>query len=114
MKAHIRPAGVIQDNSNGARRAPDPGAVTGQLRRPRREEGPPEPLLILPRDRVQLNRAADLGLEAAEFWAPLAAGDRHVHTSAEPCPECAAGLERAARLYQGDFLAGFSAGDGAG
>src|SRR5580765_671265 len=84
------------------------------LRQTLREAEAPEPLLILSRERVQLNPAADLWLDAAEFSAALDAVDRHVHASVDTCSVCAAALETATGLYRGDFLSGFSAGDGSG
>jgi predicted ATPase/DNA-binding SARP family transcriptional activator len=71
-------------------------------------------LLVLTRERIQFNPAAEAWLDVADFSAALDAVDRHAHVPADSCPSCAAELERAAGLYRGDFLAGFSAGDGAG
>lgn len=84
------------------------------LRQALREQEAPQPLLVLSRERVQLNPKADVSLDAADFSTALDAVDRHVHASADLCSTCAAELERAVGLYQGDFLAGFSAGDGIG
>ena len=47
------------------------------------------------------------------FRAALAAVARHRHARSEACADCLAALSRAADLYQGDFLAGFTLPDAA-
>jgi len=84
------------------------------LRQALPEWNAPRSLLILTRERIQFNLEADAWLDVAEFTAALDAVARHTHDSVEACPSCAARLERAVGLYRDDFLAGFSAGDGAG
>jgi predicted ATPase/DNA-binding SARP family transcriptional activator len=63
-------------------------------------------------DRAQLrwNEAAAT-LDVAAFRAQIAAAKRHSHLHGALCPECAASLAAAAKLYRGDLLAGFGLPD---
>ena len=65
------------------------------------------------RETIQFNREADYQLDAAEFLALLTESDRHPHRRLDTCMACAGRRERAAALYRGDFLAGFSLADSA-
>lgn len=49
--------------------------------------------------------------DVAEFRQMLTANATHGHASAAVCPACIQPLSRAADLYRGDFLAGFSLRD---
>ncbi|HEX6737495.1 MAG TPA: BTAD domain-containing putative transcriptional regulator, partial [Vicinamibacteria bacterium] len=69
--------------------------------------------LLLSRDTVEFNWAADHWLDVGEFTALLDACDAHPHRRREACPHCARRLEQAAALYRGQFLAGFSIDDSA-
>ncbi|MCL4863343.1 MAG: hypothetical protein KJZ93_28315 [Caldilineaceae bacterium] len=57
---------------------------------------------------LQLNRAANVNLDVAEFAAVLAQCDECEACLGEPhrCPSCVERYHKAATLYQGDFLAG--------
>ncbi len=52
--------------------------------------------------------------DVAEFRQMLTANATHGHASAAVCPACIQPLSRAADLYRGDFLAGFSLRDSPG
>jgi predicted ATPase/DNA-binding SARP family transcriptional activator len=54
-----------------------------------------------------------LWLDVAEFQRLLRAWEGHGHPEREVCARCLAALEEAAKLYRGDFLAGFSLRDSA-
>lgn len=69
------------------------------------------PLLLVTPETIQLNPAAGLWLDVAEFTRLVEACDRHAHHRLETCPACQERLEQAAALYQGEFLAGFSLRD---
>lgn len=73
----------------------------------------PSAALLLSREAVRLPPAGDNWIDVAAFTALLDACDRHVHQSRASCSWCARRLERAAALYQGDFLAEFSLPDSA-
>lgn len=57
---------------------------------------------------VQFDPASDHWLDVAEFENCLSTSRTHHPSSQALCPACLAGLETAAALYRGDFLAGFS------
>jgi DNA-binding SARP family transcriptional activator/predicted ATPase len=65
------------------------------------------PLLTITRQAVQLNPMA-LWLDVAEFQALLTACEAHMHRHLHDCRPCMERLTQAVRLYQGEFLAGFS------
>lgn len=66
------------------------------------------------RETVALAGAADVWLDVAAFRQALAATAGHGHAPAAVCPACVDALSRAAELYRGDFLAGFSLRDSPG
>ncbi len=63
------------------------------------------------RETVELNREADLWLDAEQFQHLLAACREHGHAPENVCAECVPLLIEAAALYTGDFLAGFTLRD---
>ncbi len=71
------------------------------------------PLLNSSLETVQLNPAAAVEVDAAQFISLLAASERHAHRSWHTCAACAERLQAALKLYRGDFLAGFSVPDSA-
>ena len=54
---------------------------------------------------------ADLRVDVRGFRDALATVARHRHARSEACADCLAELSRAADLYKGDFLAGFTLPD---
>ena len=62
-------------------------------------------------DQIALPDAAGLAVDVRAFRASLAAVTRHDHPHGQACSECLAELSRAADLYRGDFLAGFTLAD---
>ncbi len=64
--------------------------------------------LEIDRETVALIRHEEYWNDVEEFEAKLAGWRRHEHEQDALCPECIADLERAAELYRGDFLEGFS------
>ncbi|HEU5090485.1 MAG TPA: BTAD domain-containing putative transcriptional regulator, partial [Roseiflexaceae bacterium] len=69
------------------------------------------PFLLSTRDSVQFNVASGHELDARSFELLLAACATHSHRRIDQCAGCAQRLERAAQLYQGDFLAQFMLDD---
>jgi predicted ATPase/DNA-binding SARP family transcriptional activator len=66
------------------------------------------------RELVGFAMGTERWLDVAEFRRMLAATATHGHASAAVCPACIEPLSRAAELYRGDFLAGFSLRDSPG
>ncbi|MDQ5853815.1 MAG: winged helix-turn-helix domain-containing protein, partial [Chloroflexota bacterium] len=62
------------------------------------------PFLLISREWVQCNPAAEVRLDVAQFTALLAACEQHAHTRLEGCTPCAQRLAQAASLYRGTFL----------
>ncbi|MBN1402547.1 MAG: hypothetical protein JXA74_17030 [Anaerolineae bacterium] len=77
----------------------------------RKALGGDSPWLAATRETLQLCPTDEWWIDAAQFEALLRAGRSHAHAHPTPCPECAERLERAARLYEGEFLAGYSLDD---
>lgn len=71
------------------------------------------PYLLVTRDEIQFNIAADYSLDVADFDAHLTACDTHSHRRLETCSTCAAHLKEAAELYRGRFLQQFFLQDSA-
>ncbi|MBA2452812.1 MAG: SARP family transcriptional regulator, partial [Chloroflexia bacterium] len=69
------------------------------------------PMLLIARDMVQLNPAADVRLDATLFGALLDSVEACDERGTMLCAACLEHLEEAVRLYRGDFLAGFSLAD---
>lgn len=70
--------------------------------------------LAVDRETVGVAEGADMWLDVAVFRQALAATAGHGHPPAAVCPACIDALSRAAELYRGDFLAGFSLRDSPG
>jgi predicted ATPase/DNA-binding SARP family transcriptional activator len=66
------------------------------------------------REAVGFARGTERWLDVAEFRQMLAATGTHGHAPAAVCLACIEPLSRAAMLYRGDFLAGFSLRDSPG
>jgi DNA-binding SARP family transcriptional activator len=71
------------------------------------------PFLHISRETIQFNTGSDYRLDVADFAALLAECEQHRHRRPDTCLACAERQERAATLYRGDFLAGFSLADSA-
>lgn len=69
------------------------------------------PFLLVDRDTVQFNPAADYTLDVTQFEALSRACRQHRHRRLESCRPCLQRLERMADLYRGEFLANFYVGD---
>ncbi len=67
--------------------------------------------LRVEREVVSFEPGADVWLDVAAFHAALAECRTHGHPATELCGDCLAPLARAAELYGGDFMAGFSLRD---
>ena len=63
---------------------------------------------------MQIDPAADVGVDAGRSAELLAACRAHRHRHLERCTTCHARLEQAAALYRGDLLRGFHLADCAG
>ena len=66
--------------------------------------------LVVDREIIGCDPGADFWLDVAQFRVLLRA---HGHPEEEVCPGCLTALTEAAKLYQGDFMAGFSLRDSA-
>ena len=69
------------------------------------------PWLIVTRDTLQFNTAADQQVDVSEFDRLLVACAAHTHEAIDTCPACAQRLEQAVALYRGDFLQHFQIDD---
>ena len=69
--------------------------------------------LQVERDRIGLNREADIWLDVAHFRRLAESGQGHDHVPDELCDDCLAHLAEAATIYRGDFLEGFTLRDSA-
>jgi len=76
------------------------------LRRALGDHDSPAPFLLVSRDTVQFNAAADAWLDVAAFNALLDTSNRHAHRRAELCTPCSQWLAQAVELYRGPFLDG--------
>ncbi len=70
--------------------------------------------LEVDRETVGLAGGVDWQLDLAAFRQALAATTTHGHPPAAVCPACIEPLNRAAELYRGDFLSGFTLRDSPG
>jgi DNA-binding SARP family transcriptional activator/predicted ATPase len=71
----------------------------------------PRPYLLVDRQEIQLNPAADLWLDVAAFTALAERCQSHRHRAVACCLPCLHRLEEMVCLYTGDFLAGFNLTD---
>ena len=76
------------------------------LRRALGDQDSQPPFLLISRETVQFNAAADSWLDVVAFNALLETCNRHVHRRAELCTPCSRWLTEAVGLYRGPFLAG--------
>jgi DNA-binding SARP family transcriptional activator/predicted ATPase len=81
------------------------------LRRAIGDPGAPAPFLLISREAIQFDAAADSWLDVAAFTDLLDTCRRHAHRRAELCAPCAGWLTRAVTLYRGAFLDGLFAQD---
>ncbi len=66
---------------------------------------------VLVADRRQVVLSSDVVSDVSEFRLALRSVREHDHGQADVCGQCLPQLDRAASLYRGDFLAGFSLRD---
>ncbi len=85
------------------------GNLRRELSRLRRDLG--EGLLSVDRSQVYLHPTADIQIDVRQFRSALQHGRRHRHLPMHSCERCLQALRMAVRLYQGDFMAGFSLQD---
>jgi DNA-binding SARP family transcriptional activator len=78
-----------------------------QLRQTIGDANQTPPWLVVTRDTLQFNAAADQQVDVTEFDRHLAACATHTHEAIDTCPVCAQRLEQTAALYRGDFLQHF-------
>lgn len=69
------------------------------------------PWLLLTRQTVQINSAAQVHIDALDFTQLLADCAAHPHSTLATCPDCLLRLRRIVELYHGDFLVDFSLAD---
>lgn len=81
--------------------------VLHQLRQTLADD-PATPLLLTTYQTVELNPVFVLNTDVRHFTTLLATCARHSHSTLTDCPACMERYQQAARLYQGDFLAGLS------
>ncbi|MDQ3711058.1 MAG: tetratricopeptide repeat protein [Acidobacteriota bacterium] len=74
---------------------------------------PAREFLQISRETIALDENENLRIDVREFRRLLALAENHEHDEADSCAECLENLTEAARLYQGDFLAGFGLRDAA-
>ncbi len=71
------------------------------------------PYLLISRENVQWNEAANARLDVADLAELLSACNRHVHRNPSHCKPCAQRLARAVKLYRGHFMEHFFLADSA-
>ena len=69
------------------------------------------PFFEISRETIQFNQASDYRLDVGDFASLIEACERHNHRRLDTCQKCAGRQEKAAALYRGDFLIGFSLAD---
>jgi DNA-binding SARP family transcriptional activator len=67
--------------------------------------------LAIDRETAALAPDTDLWLDVDQFRERLAMCETHGHPQTQACPECLSPLAEAVKLYQNDFLAGFTLRD---
>lgn len=72
-----------------------------------------DPWLRTSRDEIQLHRGRGYWCDVDQFHRHLEACRGHGHGASDVCADCLPSLAEAARLYQDDFLAGFTLRDSA-
>jgi DNA-binding SARP family transcriptional activator len=76
-----------------------------RLRQAIGDQGAQPPLLLVDRNAIQFNSAADHTLDTKQFDQLLASVEHHEHPSGTLCAPCAARLAEAVALCRGEFLA---------
>ncbi len=69
--------------------------------------------LLLTRQTVQINPAANIRVDVTTFSQLLATCATHAHVAVTSCAACLERLQQAVDLYRGDFLSGFTVDDSA-
>jgi DNA-binding SARP family transcriptional activator len=69
--------------------------------------------LVVERDRIGLDREADMWLDVAQFQQLAQSWQAHDHLDGEICDDCLVQLAEAVALYRGNFLEGFTLRDSA-
>lgn len=77
------------------------------LRKSIGDRGSASPFLISSRDKIQFNAGSSCTIDSVEFQDLIKNTQDHAHESLDSCGVCSERLERAAELYQGDFLEQF-------
>jgi len=68
-------------------------------------------ILVADRQTVRFDERSEYWLDVTQFATLLDASETHPHRRLDLCEPCIERLQRAADLYRGSFLAGFSVGD---
>ncbi len=79
-----------------------------RLRKAIRDRQADPPFLDITRSTLAFNPSSQYWLDVKAFDDRLVANRQHPHRRLSVCPACKRRLQRAAELYRGDFLAGFS------
>jgi predicted ATPase/DNA-binding SARP family transcriptional activator len=74
------------------------------LRRALGDQSTQTPFLLITRERVQFNPAADFSVDAAVFADLMRTSEQHAHQHASLCEACATSLTTAVALYHGELL----------
>mgnify|MGYP000151726616 CR=1 FL=1 len=82
--------------------------VLANLRKAIGDRDADQPFLLTSRQTLQFNVESDYDLDVKTFADTIAATATHPHAALEDCDACIARLHEAAKLYNGDFLTGFS------
>ena len=82
-----------------------------QLRQLLHNDEADPPWLLITRNTVQLNSAAQIHVDVTRFQQLLAACATHNHSALTTCTACLARLRQAVDLYRGDFLTDFIVDD---
>jgi len=77
------------------------------LRKSIGDRGSASPFLISSRDKIQFNAGSSCTIDIVEFQDLIKKTRSHAHENLDSCGTCSERLERAAELYQGDFLEQF-------
>ena len=77
------------------------------LRKSIGDRGSASPFLISSRDKIQFNAGSSCTIDIVEFQDLIKKTRSHAHENLDSCGTCSERLERAAELYQGDFLEHF-------
>jgi len=70
-----------------------------------------EPLLEIDREKIRLGDCKRVSLDVENFHSILSAVRDHDHHNEQLCQDCLQKLEKAERLYKGDFMEGFNLKD---